>query len=1165
MKVINFNGVWEKYRIKFIKQKNVCWEETWVLEDIDFEAEKGEVVGVVGRNGAGKTTLLKLIAGMLVPDRGEISVVGKVSVLMELGAGFNPEFTGRENIILNAAIYGLNEADLKQRMDGIVEFADLGKFIDAPIKYYSQGMYMRLAFALAIYVEPDILLIDDILAVGDEGTQRKCIKKIFELKQMGKTIILVSHDINMVSKLCNRLILLEKGKIIQEGLATKVIPYYLETVGNRRGIAVLEKERLRAVFNNGKVAVNYNGFSLTKTTGGYVSFFVPLLNSWLPSFDLSWQVRRFGTDKIIVEGKSQEGILLQIWTLQIEKDRLRWEVEAKDAARQQPHIDLNLIPQYKRWQTLDKSSDFPLFGSKSNWQNLSLNSCPDAILGLSGDWQTQSCPGLILEQKDKNILLKLFNTGYEQESRVVQWDLGAKNKIFVSIKIFSEKDKFADYIKNTQQLFFQKQEEENQKLLREQQKECARLRVLRTISGDGLRLYADVANKALRLYYKEKEITKGLGLHSSFLLKNVWYDSSSCQWQVKKKNNTLVLHLYWEQWKFKQLWKFSLKDNALQWQINSQNSGTLKLKLFKFGLLLNSQYKGFFCGRQQDSFPDQFTDWQDMPLIEPQAELCGLRKQADFPAVILDNKKGYACIIQNSDRQTQCRALQLSISKNNLSKSNISFSTKITLFEEESSISDYLKQQRQLFLQKQEEENQKLLREQQAERARLCAQRTIASGSLRLFADTETKSLRLFYKDKEITRGRGLNSSFLIKTDWYDLSFGQWQLKKISDQKFILSVDYESLFISQVWILVCQKNALMIKIRTKFNKPILISNQLMFLHLCSRYEKWESTYEHGNFLNEQYIGDIAPVRLKDNKITEILFKSGNKADLPKLVIYVFSQPERRTMSIHRYKQANDKVLCVNSSLIVHDQEKSTELGNTTCFEGKIVLGEKLDIKKNTRKINSVKLVDNNLEFIFNQGKGGISLSGKELTSGLGVYTSIRSSGVWYDSYQAFWRVNQKKNNQLKVTGYWPQIAILQVWQIKMAGDNLIFWQVNMEVSEQLDLEICQTNIMLCPQYKNWVVSNYGYGKFLDEYTQRYDILPFRFWYGKGEEIIAKADTEALPRISFKNDMKTAKLRAIVENTDNLYQARLLQYQKENVHKLLPGKYSYFKGIIKIEP
>ena len=224
MRVVDFKGVWEKYHIKFIQKKNVFWEEVWALEDINFRVDKGKVLGIIGENGAGKTTRLKLIAGKLVSDRGEVYVQGKVSALMELGAGFNPEFTGRENIILNARMYGLGEEMLEQQMGEIIRFAGLGKFIDAPIKYYSQGMYMRLAFALAIYVEPDILLIDDILAVGDEEAQQRCIKKIFQLKQAGKTIVVVSHDMNRIGKLCDQVILLDRGKIVQKGSPEEVIP-----------------------------------------------------------------------------------------------------------------------------------------------------------------------------------------------------------------------------------------------------------------------------------------------------------------------------------------------------------------------------------------------------------------------------------------------------------------------------------------------------------------------------------------------------------------------------------------------------------------------------------------------------------------------------------------------------------------------------------------------------------------------------------------------------------------------------------------------------------------------------------------------------------------------------------------------------------------------------
>jgi len=213
--MIKTENLWEKYRIKFVISGKVTWEEVWALQDVSLQADRGDVIGIIGQNGAGKTTLLRLIAGMLIPDRGRINVDGKVSALMELGAGFNPEFTGRENIALNARAYGIAEDAINRKMEEIISFSGLGKFVDAPIKYYSQGMYMRLAFSLAIFSDPDILLIDDILAVGDEEAQQNCIRKIHELKDSGKTIVVVSHDMHMISKLCNKAVLLEKGKILK--------------------------------------------------------------------------------------------------------------------------------------------------------------------------------------------------------------------------------------------------------------------------------------------------------------------------------------------------------------------------------------------------------------------------------------------------------------------------------------------------------------------------------------------------------------------------------------------------------------------------------------------------------------------------------------------------------------------------------------------------------------------------------------------------------------------------------------------------------------------------------------------------------------------------------------------------------------------------------------
>jgi len=510
MSAIEFNNVWEKYRIKFIKEGKVHWEEVWALEDISLKMNKGEVLGIIGQNGAGKTTLLKLIAGMLMPDKGEINVQGRVSMLMELGAGFNPEFTGRENIVLNARIYGLEEEELNRQMEKIIEFAGLGSFIDAPIRYYSQGMYMRLAFALAIHVGPDILLIDDILAVGDEEAQQKCINKIFELKESGKTIILVSHDLNMICRLCDKVILLQKSRIIKEGLPQQVIQHYLETIGDKPGIAVLEKDDLRVAFNNGRLNFSYHNNLLTKGMGASVSFLLPEVNLWTSSSNLFWQVKNLGVNGIIAEGRSHEQAVSLVWKIQILQGQLQLAVEVKDKAIKEPHLNLFFASDYKEWVSLERKGEFPAFSHKLNWKEVDFASRQDNALGLSPNSENGNLPFLTFQAGDgQDYSFKLFNTGYEQEARVIQLPLSGNDNDSVKISFFSQRSMFEEYIK-----------QEKQNLLLRQQKEQASLRACRSIDSGNLRLFADVENKFLRLYFKDKEVTKSPGLHISFLANN---------------------------------------------------------------------------------------------------------------------------------------------------------------------------------------------------------------------------------------------------------------------------------------------------------------------------------------------------------------------------------------------------------------------------------------------------------------------------------------------------------------------------------------------------------------------------------------------------------------------------------------------------------------------
>jgi ABC-type polysaccharide/polyol phosphate transport system ATPase subunit len=202
---------------RVIRRRRLDATEIWALRDVSFTVAAGESVGLIGRNGSGKTTLLRLIAGIFKPTSGQVAVGGSVGSLLGLGAGFHPEFTGRENVFLNGAIHGLQRAYIRDQMDEIVSFAELERFIDLPVRTYSAGMYMRLGFSIAMHLNPDVLLLDEVFAVGDEAFQQKCFGKIFEFKSHGGTILFVSHSAAAVELLCERAVLLKSGKVEYDG------------------------------------------------------------------------------------------------------------------------------------------------------------------------------------------------------------------------------------------------------------------------------------------------------------------------------------------------------------------------------------------------------------------------------------------------------------------------------------------------------------------------------------------------------------------------------------------------------------------------------------------------------------------------------------------------------------------------------------------------------------------------------------------------------------------------------------------------------------------------------------------------------------------------------------------------------------------------------------
>ncbi|MFC8681044.1 ABC transporter ATP-binding protein [Microbacterium ureisolvens] len=242
-------------------------QDYWALSDVSLDIYAGTTIGLIGHNGSGKSTLLKVIGGIILPTTGEVRHRGRVAALLELGAGFHPDLTGRENVYLNAAVLGLSRAETDERFDDILEFSGVADFIDTQVKFYSSGMYVRLAFAVAVHTDPDILLVDEVLAVGDEQFQKKCLDKIKEFQEEGRTIIIVSHALDQIESLCDRVILLNRGQVVLDGAADAAIDRFRELLASGEGTRgqqteqashSLEVQRIETRNAQGEVATRFS-------------------------------------------------------------------------------------------------------------------------------------------------------------------------------------------------------------------------------------------------------------------------------------------------------------------------------------------------------------------------------------------------------------------------------------------------------------------------------------------------------------------------------------------------------------------------------------------------------------------------------------------------------------------------------------------------------------------------------------------------------------------------------------------------------------------------------------------------------------------------------------------------------------------------------------------
>ena len=576
-------------------------EEFWALKGINLDVEAGESLGIIGPNGSGKSTLLKLIAGVTSATEGEISVRGRVSSLLELGAGFHPYLTGRENVYLNGAILGIPREQIDRNFDKIVEFSGIDRFIDTPVKDYSSGMYVRLAFSVAIHSDPDIFLVDEVLAVGDEEFQNKCRARIRELRDSGKTIVFVSHDLNIVNELCDRVILLRDGEIVQKGLPQRAIQFYLQSVGKQKGIAFLKDGPLELIFNNGRFALFSDGRMLTRAHGGYSSILSRAI--WYDSTTAQWNVESRSDRELVATGTFTRIPIRQTWRITIEEPSVvQWDVEMENgpgAEASRRAVSLMLSPEYAMWFTEDRSGEFPRIEVDDTvW--IPALSCDKLIkiMGVSAGKNQSVLPSVCFETQERvrDAALHIFNSDYALNARVFQVlearpehdeRLEPRKELIVSARIVlgDSEGRIGERI--------------------------SRARRERSLESDGF--VALFSGGRIRLSWQDIEFTKNLCAFASIQSGDLWDDSVQGYWQVQRVSESeLKATGTMRRLPAVQVWTVrKLEDGTLEWTISLEVNEPLEAQEMDVSIMLVPEYDEWVTSHETGIFPPITSDTKE--------------------------------------------------------------------------------------------------------------------------------------------------------------------------------------------------------------------------------------------------------------------------------------------------------------------------------------------------------------------------------------------------------------------------------------------------------------------------------------------------------------------------------------------------------------------------
>ncbi len=1028
--VVSLKNINKQYWLSFTKQsligsflsmfrakKNVkLKKEIYALKDIGLCIKKGEAIGIIGENASGKTTLLRIISRITVPTKGELRVKGKVAGLLDLGAGFHSELTGKENIYLDAALYGMSREEIDAVYDQIVEFSGLGDFINAQVKTYSQGMLVRLGFAIAIHVDPDMFLIDDSLAVGDEEFQRKCLNKISELKKQGKTIIVVSHDLDSISRICERGILLQSGRIVKDDSIHKVIMRYIEAVGDKNSIASFDKGRISVIFNSGKIILLWDGKPITKNFGGYISF--QILNKWIMSWQAKWQVAENTDDSWKVRGVlDRYGVELELACLLENETRMNFDLKLevpKHLSLKKTGFGFMLSEKYERFLQEEGIEDIEVIqNSSGEWTDVyRTDECHAPLVLVS----RESLPVVkmnFIQDKFPSFSL-IQNTAQDLDARVMQIQTSIPDRL----KTGSSESQTIKCGLKLELLGGRALDD----FIREREHSGV-------IKSEIFKL--QIKQKCIRLFYKGMQLTKDKSLCFGFFYNQRFFDLFEGEWQIKKESSDrLAVFSEFKEFKFALRVILQLESQELKWHILIQSDDFAEKRSLLMQAYFTDQYDNYFDIAQEREFCFASEHTEKIDLVSKNSGFIGLSAGGnEIPHIVFESQIGSLLELQNASFDRKFRVLTSScLNKNSLNG-------------------------RIVLLDKQEQKSKFL-----AKKRKECGFNTISSDTgLRI--EFEENKISLYKDNLLITSGEGFCSGIFFNGRWHESKQLIKEFEK-KGQTLYVTIRRKLPDVSEFWTIFLKGEILHWQVKLKSAESVAGIICKAGISLRNEFTQWTHSFKTGNFSNDNS-EQVIDLDDKNNaflgaKAADVHFPAlffQRKSALDPLGV-IISNSERECFIQFKFRGGRE----------INNEEREE------VFHGEIVLPgsdvwEKVILKYREQNLSLMR--DDKFQLLITPREVDLLLNGRELTKNDGLRVSLLTEYGDLDSNRGNWDFRKIDEDKIDIKLTWNDLPIEQRWSFELKGE-IINWTILLIAKQRILLKAIHVNLFTDFQFNRWM-------------------------------------------------------------------------------------------------